>query len=134
MEKDLKGSWEAFLDIWCTQYTGYPQILRTDAGKAFESGSCKALCKENGIELIISEIEAHNSIGVGERYHSPLRRIYIKIEYDFPAVLPQTILKIAVRAMNDTMGVNGLVLFLLVFEAIPVSRSFAQNSLIQQKE
>eukprot|EP00171_Calliarthron_tuberculosum_P023580 IDg23580t1 len=58
------GLWEAFLDIWCTVYTGYPARIRADAGSAFKSKRWRELYNNAGIELVLSGVEAHNSIGV----------------------------------------------------------------------
>jgi hypothetical protein len=51
--------------------------------------------------------------------HGPLRRIYRKVSFDFPAAPPEMILKCATKALNDTMGENGLVPSLLIFGIIP---------------
>jgi hypothetical protein len=100
-------------------YTGYPNQLRTDASSIFVSPRWKLLADAAGIQLQISGVESHNSIGVGETLHAPLRRIYNKVAFAFPNAPPQLILKCAVKAMNDTIGENGLVPSLLVFGMIP---------------
>jgi hypothetical protein len=79
----------------------------------------KTLTESRGITLCISGVEAHNSLGIGERYLGPLRRVYQKIEHKFPHVGPALILRIAVKAINDTMGTNELVPSLLVFGVVP---------------
>ena len=68
-----------------------------------------------GIQLKISGVESHHSLGIGEKYHSPLRRIFLKVETSYPHLPKRVILKLSVKAMNDTMGPNGLVPSLLVF-------------------
>lgn len=113
------GVWNAFIDTWCTVYTGYPNKVRTDFGSNFQSIEFKNLCKKVGISLVISGTEAHNSLGIGERYHAPLRRIYMKTSEEYPHISKHIRLKIALKAMNDTMGENGLVPSLLVFGIIP---------------
>jgi hypothetical protein len=113
------GIWDAFIDIWCSIYTGYPDRLRIDSGSAFTSLKWKTLTESRGITLSISEVEAHNSLGIGERYHGPLRRVYQKIEHESPHVGPALLLRIAVKAINDAMGTNGLVPSLLVFGVVP---------------
>ena len=113
------GVWLAFLECWCTLYTGYPNRLRTDYGSIFTSPKWKELTNENGIQLRISGIEAHNSLGIGERLHDPLRRIYRKIRKNATGTNQQTALRLTLKAMNDTMGENGLVPSLLVFGIIP---------------
>jgi hypothetical protein len=72
-----------------------------------------------GIRLRISGVEAHNSLGIGEILHEPLPLIYRKVQTDYPHIPPRTVLKLAVKAMNDTVGENGLVPSLLVFGVTP---------------
>lgn len=54
----------------------YPNNMRVDQGSVFTSMRWKALTNTEGISLQLSGIEIHNSIGLGEPYHAPLRRIY----------------------------------------------------------
>ncbi|KAF1934571.1 hypothetical protein EJ02DRAFT_490997 [Clathrospora elynae] len=65
-------------------------------------------------------IEAHWSIGKVERYHAPLRRAYeiMRAELDL-STHNDAVLQMAVKAVNDTAGPNGLVPTLLVFGAYP---------------
>ena len=114
-----EGIWLAFLDIWCTTYLGYPNRMRTDLGSAFNSEKWRRYTNTCGMQLLLSGAQSHNSLGIGERYHEPLRRIFRKISIDYPHIDPQLLLKIAVKAMNDTMGESGLVPSLLVFGTIP---------------
>lgn len=67
----------------------------------------------------ITPIESSNSMGIGERYHAPLRRIFLKIQHDSPGTDKELILAIANKAMNDTAGPEGLVPTFLVFGVIP---------------
>lgn len=64
-------------------------------------------------------MKAHSSLGVGESLHGLLGRIYRKDRANFPDASPVILLKIAVKAMKDTIGENGLVPSLLVFGIIP---------------
>ena len=111
--------WLAFLEAWCTLYTGFPNRIRTDAGSVFTSPRWKEIAESVGIELQISSVEAHNSLGIGERLHAPLRRIYRKIVFDFAQIDRNIGLKLSIKAMNDTNGDNGLVPSLVVFGIIP---------------
>lgn len=115
----VEGIWNAFIDIWCTMYTGFPNRRRTDAGPVFTSTRWRHITDMTGIEIRISGVEAHNSLGIGERLHDPLRRIYRMFKEHFPNLSQHTALKIALKAMNDTNGENGLVPSLLTFGIIP---------------
>ena len=64
-------------------------------------------------------VEAHNSIGLVERYHGPLRRAYTIITEEMAGISADLALQMAFKAMNDTVSPNGLVPTLLVFGAYP---------------
>jgi hypothetical protein len=64
-------------------------------------------------------VEAHNSIGKVERYYGLLRRAYKILGSELLSANKEAILQIAVKAVNDSAGPDGIVLILLVFEAYP---------------
>lgn len=69
-----------------------------------------------------SDIEWHNSLGVVEMYHVPLRRVFNAVRLDDNTVYPALIeLRLAVKSINDTTGANGLVPSLLVYGRLPRS-------------
>jgi len=47
-----------------------------DTGKNFVSTEFKQLANSMAIEIKEVPVEAHNSVGLVERYHAPLRRVY----------------------------------------------------------
>ena len=71
------------------------------------------------VTIDIVPVEAHWSIGLVERYHQPLRRAYEIIKSESPDTPKEMTLQIAVKAVNDTAGPDGLVPTLLVFGAFP---------------
>ena len=64
-------------------------------------------------------VEAHWSIEIVERFHFVLRRVYKMIMEDLAEmkISKELGLQMAVKAVNDTAGPNGLVPTLLVFDA-----------------
>ena len=63
-------------------------------------------------------VEAHNSIGKVERYHQPLRRAYEIIQDKLQdKISPEIMLQMAVKAVNDSAGPDGIVLIFLIFGA-----------------
>lgn len=114
-----EGVWTAFMECWCSLYTGFPNRLRTDAGSIFTSPRWKEITDSAGVTMRISGVEAHNSLGAGEALHHPLRQIFRKVQHDHADVPKAMLLRLAVKAMNDTMNENGLVPSLLVFGIIP---------------
>ena len=119
--QSVEGIWLAFVEARYTLYIGLPNRLRVDQGSAFTSDRWREITSQAGIQIRISGVKSHSSLGIGERLHGTLRRIYKKVRADFPDASPFILLKIAVKAMNDTIGENGLVPSLLVFGI--VSRS-----------
>lgn len=111
--------WESFIECWSSIYTGFPEIMKVDQGSAFKSVRWKRLCEEVGTVTQESGVESHNSLGSGERYHEPLRRIFRKIKRETPRINNNVALRISIKAMNDTLGPEGLVPSLLVFGCVP---------------
>lgn len=95
--------------IWFPTYTEYPNRLRIDQGSVFSSNRWKHLTDLNRVQLIVSGVEVHSLLRIGEQYHEPLRKIYRKIKFIHPTVPSAYLLKIAVKAVNGTMEENGLV-------------------------
>ncbi|PXF40714.1 hypothetical protein BWQ96_09547 [Gracilariopsis chorda] len=60
-------------------------------------------------------VEAHSSLAIGEHYHQPLRQTYRKIMAQYNNVEPDYALAASAKAMNDTLGPEGLVPSALVF-------------------
>jgi hypothetical protein len=71
------------------------------------------------IEIKEVPIEAYNSISLVKRYHTPLHYLYkiISNELKGEQVDKEMILQIAVKIVNNLVGLDGLVLTLLVFGA-----------------
>jgi len=64
-------------------------------------------------------VKAHNSVGKVERYYAPLRRVYKIISLELEDASEELTLQMAVKAVNDSAGPDGLVPTLLVFGAYP---------------
>jgi hypothetical protein len=77
----------------------------------------------NSIAIEVKEVlvEAHNSVGQVERYYAPLRRAYeiIQDELENKHIDKEIMLQMAVKAINDSAGPDGIVPTLLVFGAYP---------------
>ena len=64
-------------------------------------------------------VEAYNSVGKVERYYALLRRAYRILKAKLNRTSNKIILQIAVKAVNNSAGLDRLVLTLLVFSAYP---------------
>ncbi|EAQ83592.1 hypothetical protein CHGG_09996 [Chaetomium globosum CBS 148.51] len=129
-----KYVWEALRLCWIDVYQGPPDYVVTDAGKQFASTEFRQNAKEMAITVKEVPIEAHNSIGKVERYHAPVRRAYEILRKEDPSASPELSLQMAVKAVNDTAGPNGLVPTLLVFGAYPrMTHNSAPSPTLQQR-
>lgn len=115
----VEDVWFAFVITWYVMYKWYPNTLLTWQRSIFTSARWRQLTDIQGNQRRLSGIGAHSSLGIGERYHEPIRRIYRKIQLGHPRVPPGYILCVASKAINDTIGEHGLVPSRLVFGILP---------------
>lgn len=111
--------WNTFLKIWATIYVGFPESLLTDQGSVFLSRDWKFNCELAEIELLHTGTESHNSLGAGETFHDYLRRVFQKSMADHKSVAPDVVLALSIKAINSTVGPQGLCPQLLVFGVLP---------------
>jgi hypothetical protein len=92
-----------------------------DAGKNFTAIEFKQLASSMSIEVKKVPVKAHNSVGLVERYHAPLRRAYeiLKEELKDEHINKEMILQMAVKTVNDSARPDRIVLTLLVFGSYP---------------
>ncbi|EED14740.1 conserved hypothetical protein [Talaromyces stipitatus ATCC 10500] len=115
-----KDTWEALRAAWIDTYLGPPNVISHDAGINFATVEFRTEARMMGIRCHQVPVEAHNAIGKVERYHTPLRRAYNIILSELgESVDKEIILQMVVKAVNDTVGPDGLVPTILVFGAYP---------------
>ena len=112
-------TWDMLKACWIDTYLGPPDWITTDAGKNFVSKDFKHYASQLGSRIKIVPVEAHNSIGMVERYHGPIRRAFQIIATEMPHLDPDMQLQMAFKAINDSVGPNGLIPTLLVYGAYP---------------
>ncbi|RFU26353.1 hypothetical protein B7463_g9983, partial [Scytalidium lignicola] len=101
-----------------TRYqAGPPDQIVTDVGKNFVSKEFQQSVMAMGTTLKAVLVEAHNSIGHVERYHALVRRAYQIIAVEIRDLDKDMALQMAFKAVNDSVGLDGLVLTLLVYGA-----------------
>lgn len=87
-----------------------------DQGNAFgKSEIFASIVRASNIELDTTGTESHNIVGIGERYHQPLRNTYRKLIDLYPSQDKALLLQCAVKCRNDTLKPAGLVPSVLVF-------------------
>jgi len=89
--------------------------MHVDQGSNLTSARWSALAEAAGIKMRASGIESHNSLDAGERNHAVLRHLYQRVRASHPNIAAKTSLALAVWAMNQTIGPQGLSPMLLVF-------------------
>ena len=112
-------TWNTLRAMWMDTYVGPPDVIVHDAGTNFASKEFRDNAKVLAIDVHEVPVEAHNAVGKVERYHGPLRRAFQIIKADLPGTTDDHVLQIAIKAINDTAGPNGIVPTLLVFGAYP---------------
>ena len=105
---------------WIDTYIGPPDHITHDAGKNFVSKEFTGYANSLAISTKSVPVEAHWSVGLVERAHPTLRRAYQVISDELQGTSTKDlVLQMAVKAVNDTAGPDGLVPTLLVFGAYP---------------
>src|SRR5580692_12699420 len=106
---------------WMDVYLGPPDLITYNAGKNFVSREFWQYAASLGITTKSILVEAHWSVGIIERAHPELRRAYniVMEELRGEGVSKHILLQMAIKALNDTAGPDGLVPTLLVFRAYP---------------
>ena len=111
---------------WINTYLRPPDLITHDSGTSFAAEEFQQYA--NSLTIITKEVpvEAANTMGLVEHYHKPLRRAYEIINNKFKdkdnsngSTPKALILQMAVKAVNNTAGHDGLVPTLLVFRAYP---------------
>ena len=100
--------WDAIVLCWSSVYTGFSYTIAVDEVSQFRKVFAE-LTAIHDVNVQKSGVESHNSLGVGERHHKPLHDIYRKPKIDHPKLQRQILLALSVKAINDTLGPEGLV-------------------------
>lgn len=113
--------WQTFVQGWASIYTGLPNRILTDQGSQFGDRFIQS-ARLAGVGVTRTGIEAHASLGLGERYHEPLRSTFRSIMKSRPDVDKELALSLSVKVMTNTLGPKGLVPSALVFGEFPQIR------------
>jgi hypothetical protein len=98
---------------------GSSDVITADAGKQFVAREFRQYAGNMRITVKTAFVEAHHSIGMMKRYHDPLRRVYAIITTEISSIDLEIALQMTFKAINDSVGFDGLVPTLLVFGAYP---------------
>jgi transposase InsO family protein len=89
--------WQTMLQSWSLRYLGHPFVIRHDQGTPFTAVGFQKWAGEAGITCHPVATEQTNSLGIGERIHSPLRRTYLKLRQEHPNMSKGLLLDAAVK-------------------------------------
>lgn len=113
-----KKIWTTLIECRASIYTGLPNRIRVNQGTNLGSAFVR-MAELHGVDIEYTGIESHNSLAVGSRYHQPLRQTFREIIVENPSDDRKLALAVSVKAMNDTLGSEGLVTSSLVFGEFP---------------
>lgn len=115
-----RDTWDALCRCWINTYQGPPDYIVHDPGTNFALEDFRSRAKIVGAECKQMPVEAHWAVGKVEQAHGPLRRTFDILRAELNSSTDdEDVLQIAVKALNDTAGPNGLVPTLLVFGTYP---------------
>ncbi|KAA8493204.1 Transposon Ty1-A Gag-Pol polyprotein [Porphyridium purpureum] len=111
------------LSCWFVPF-GLPRKLHCDQDNLMSSQEFIRACTNLGTQVEPVAIEAHWSVGLIERQHGPLRKVFSRVLRDAPnlerdAASRAEALSLSVFAVNSIQGIDGLVPYLLAFGTIP---------------
>lgn len=99
-------------------YLGPSDLPIIDQGSAYKSKEMKKTVEAFGVSLEEARIETPGAIRVVESYHAPLRMAYRQIgDNSGRQTIEKEFVRLAVLAVNCTVGPAGLCPALLVFGA-----------------
>lgn len=117
--ESAEAVWDSFLTSWHTICTGPAGRQRVYQGSAFTPKNWVELPQALVVELIFSGAESHNSLGFGEQYHAPLRRVNSMVILDHLFLHRIIRPRLPVTSINGTLEPNDLVPSVIVFGTIP---------------
>ncbi len=104
---------------WIDVYLNLSDHILTDADKNFASKKFRQFVISMTIIIKAMFVQAHWSIDVVKRYHTELCRVYQMIFEDLnteSTISKEIVLQMIVKAINDTVDFDDLMLILLIFE------------------
>lgn len=123
--------WAELRGWWVYNYLRPLEVITHDAGTNFASREFQSNCGFLQIEVNSTPFEAPQSMTTVERQHASLRKVFDTISHASPPTSEEitnldlearrfdVILRMTCKAVNDTVGTDGLVPTFLVFSNMP---------------
>ena len=87
--------------LWAIIYMGVPNTLVFDDRSQFR-GTLLEICEIYNVEWKMSETQNRSELGIGKKYHKPIRRTFRNFRIDHHKLKRAFLLSIAVCACNDS--------------------------------
>jgi hypothetical protein len=116
---NARHTWDMLRLCWIDVYLDLFDHILTDADKNFASREFRQFVTSMTIITKVVSMKAHWSIDVIKRYHVELRRAYQMIFENLnteSTINKEIVLQMIVKAINDTIDSDELMLILLIFE------------------
>jgi hypothetical protein len=112
---------EVFHNNWITKYGVAPKFVVVDQAQNLQSAEFQGLCAEVGVTIIGKGVEAHSSLGSGERFHKSLRETWDKcaLESRNRNLSADALLSLVVFSLNAVPDSSGRSSSLMVFGQVP---------------
>lgn len=111
--------WTTACTSWANLYAGFPRVIHHDSVTELVNSVFQQKCRENWVILRVALVGSHRSMITFEKWHDPLRTIFLKLHISARNSRSHVILSMTIEAMNDTMGFDGLVPVFLVYGEYP---------------
>eukprot|EP00172_Hildenbrandia_rubra_P001571 Plantae.Rhodophyta-Hildenbrandia_rubra.ctg2135.p1 GENE.Plantae.Rhodophyta-Hildenbrandia_rubra.ctg2135~~Plantae.Rhodophyta-Hildenbrandia_rubra.ctg2135.p1 ORF type:complete len:830 (-),score=119.74 Plantae.Rhodophyta-Hildenbrandia_rubra.ctg2135:46-2535(-) len=118
-DNPAEAVWPTLLRIWLKPRVGAPHILKVDQGSEFVNDLFHRSCQSLGIFLMEAPIESPSSMGLGERFYDPLRRIFLKLRHDHSLLSKEAPLQDSHFSINCAMEPEGHAPILLAHGMLP---------------
>lgn len=129
----METVWTTFLKFWAAVSTGHPDIIRAYQGSFFTTPKFAQISSTAGVNVNLSGIESHNSLGAREKYHNLLRNLYLKIRFSYRRFPMYLRLSLSINSMNDKMNSDFISPSLLLFVFLPRFQ-FTRTKIPSQQE
>lgn len=118
-EESSEYTWSLIAEYRITVFTGYPYIISHDQGPQFSAEYFQVACSQKEIISEGKPGQSHNSLGLCERSHSVIIRVYNKLNDEDPNQNKHVKLSPAAHAVNNTTGADGLTPNIILYGSVP---------------
>lgn len=119
------------MECWATIYTEYIDNIRLDQEAGFTAEGFRNLATAHGIILQFSGAQFHNSIGAGEKYLDPLRRVFTILRERYSKLGLEVVIRYVVKGLNGKMWTEGYVSSMLFCGSMPrfqfLTKTYPEN-------